>query len=136
MTEQLQHDAAKLLNQNFASKLESGETIRLEVENTGDEVMLRTYVGTPLRAHVFELKTTPTEADDPEELVLLLIDFLDASLQTFFRQNRRGGFSLASTKREFEGTTLWVRQEYRDFEAERMADELLAADAKKRSNFD
>jgi hypothetical protein len=131
MTEQLQQDAAKLLNETFGKKLESGESIRLEVENNGQEVMLRAYVGTLQRAHFFELKTTPTEADDPEELVLLLIDFLGPSLNTFFRQDRRGGFSLAFTKREFEGTTLWVRQEYRDFEAERMADELLAADAKK-----
>ncbi len=136
MTHQLEHDAAKLLNTHHAKKLHDGESIRLEVDTTGDDLLLRAYVGTPLRAHVFEIKTELGLADDKEEKLLLLIDFLGASLNTFFRMQRRGGFSIAFTNRDFEGEKLWVRQEYRDFEAERMADELLASDAKKRSNFE
>lgn len=128
MTKILQ-EAQELLNQLFEGALKSGETIRLEASDV-QEPTLRLYVGTRSKAHVFEFKAE-TKAD---EVLMLLLDYAQGVLTEFFASNRRAGFSVAFTKREFEERVLWVRQEYHDFDAEGAADKLLAQDdAKKRS---
>jgi hypothetical protein len=130
MTE-LQKEATRLLNDKFAEKLKAGENIRLATVNDSGHLVLSAYIGTEQRSHTFELKTQTTTQDESDSL-LLLLDFLDATLKEFFRLDRRAGFGLDYAKRVFEGKTLWVRQEFRDFEAERLADELLSADDAKK----
>lgn len=130
MTE-LINEASKLLNDKYAHKLAPDEAIRLEIIENESGLTLKGLVGTTSKAHVFELLIR--QLDDREDAILFLLDYFDAVLGTFLRQQRRGGFSLDFSQREFEGTILFVRQEYHDFEAERLADELLAADDAKKS---
>lgn len=125
-------DAATLLNAKYAQKLQAGEAISLEVLNENDSLILKAQVGTKERAHVFELKAELSEQIDETDLMMLLLDFFDGAIKEFFRRDKRAGFGLDFSKRTFDQTDIWVRQEYHDFEAERLADELLlSADGKK-----
>jgi len=133
----LLEQASTLLQDKFKSSLKEGERIVLEVHDEDGVITLRALVGTSKRAHEFEVKIEIKKPNDDKDTVLLLLDFLDGALQEFFRYDRKAGFGLDFAKRRFEGLDLFVRQEYRDFEAERLADELLqSADSKKHSKID
>ena len=130
-------DAATILETKYAKNLESGEAIKLETTSEGGKLSLKAFAGTTNRAHEFEIATNLEKLADEQDLTLLLLDFLDGVLQEFFRHDRRASLGLDFVKRRFNQTDIWARQEYHDFEAERLADALLlSADSKKDPNFD
>lgn len=118
-------DAAKLLEEKYAKELKPGETIKLETTCESGKLSLKAQVGTQNRAHEFEIGTHLDNASDENDLTLLLLDFFDGVLAEFFRHERRASLGLDFVKRRFSQTDIWARQEYRDFEAERLADTLL-----------
>jgi hypothetical protein len=129
--------ASTLLQEKYRSAFKEGEIILLETHAEDGVIKLRALVGTQKRAHEFELKCEIKNPHDDKDVLLLLLDFFDEALGEFFRRSRKAGFGLDFAKRRFEGVDLFVRQEYRDFEAERLADELLqTADSKNHSKFD
>ena len=87
-------------------------------------MLLKALVGTMDKAHLFEIFADSQDLDEDEQFALLL-DFLDGVLEEFFEHERNGGLPLDFAKRTFEGVDILVRQELRNFKAERLADELL-----------
>lgn len=119
----LEENAGELLLEKYDTHLKSTETIRLEALHGSNCLLLRALVGTQEKAHCFELFTdSPTQ---PSMQFGLLLDFLDGVLEEFFEHERNAGLPLDFVKRKFEGADLLVRQELRNFEAERLAEELL-----------
>jgi hypothetical protein len=118
-------DASDLLSQKFADKLTVDEEIFLEALWGKDCALLKASVGNSQKAFVFELFIAHLDASGVEAGFGLLVDFLDGVLEEFFMRKRGAGFGLDFAPRQFEASTILVRQEFHNFEAERLADELL-----------
>lgn len=124
MNDILKH-ARSLLEEKYAKELKPGEEIQLSTTSEDGKLSLKALVGTANRAHEFEIAANLEKHTSEHDLILLLLDFLDGVLPEFFRHDRRASLGLDFVKRRFNQTDIWARQEYRDFEAERLADELL-----------
>lgn len=118
-------EASDLLSSRFASDLAEGESIRIEAFSGSTCVLLKSFVGNSRKAHVIELFIDTAKESDDEDSLALLIDFLDGFLKEFFAEDRYGGLPLDFSQCNFENELIWARQEFRNFEAESLADELL-----------
>lgn len=116
-------EVSALLLEKFAVHLRPNEGIRVESLYGDNCAFLRALVGTENKAHVFEFFTDTLEPSEKE--FGLLLDFFDGVLEEFFAHRRNAGLPLDFTKRQFEKVHLFARQEYHDFEAERLAENLL-----------
>ena len=118
-------DLRDLLLQQHESSLVLNETIQVEIHTGSNAVCLKTRVGNGKSDHVFELFAREIKNIDLDTCLALIIDYLDATLDEFFREDRNAFFPLDFTPRSFEGLTIWVKHELRRFDCENEADKLL-----------
>lgn len=106
--------ASNLLQKKYQTYLAPLEKITLSFYKDKDGFWLRTLVGTEKKAHEFMFTTEDDNFD-------LLVDYLDGILQEFFESERDALLPLDLSKRVFDDKTIWVKHEFRNFEAEELA---------------
>lgn len=119
--------AKELLALKHASKLKPNEEIILEARVGDGVAYLRALLGSDQKAQVFEFAVQNVAKDKFEHTFSLMLDFFDGVLSQFLAQGRDGGLALDFVKCDFEKIEIFARQEYRDFEVERMTEEFLNA---------
>lgn len=118
-------DLEDLLLQQHGSFLTSDETIQVQIHTGSNAVCLKAQLGNGKSDHIFELFARETKNIDLDTCLALIIDYLDATLDEFFREDRNAFFPLDFTPRSFEDLTIWVKHELRRFDCENEADKLL-----------
>ena len=107
--------ASDLLQKKYQTFLAPLEKITLSFYKDKDVFWLKTLVGTDKKAHEFVFMTEHEDFD-------LLVDYLDGILQEFFKSKRDALLPLDLSKRVFDNQILWVKHEFRNFEAEKLAE--------------
>ena len=103
-----------ILQKKYESHLNPSEQISLRLIKDHEGFWLKALLGSPQRAHEFMLVSKENTHE-------LLIEFLDGVLEDFFKADRNAYLPLDFSERVFDNKTLWVKQEFRDFEAEELA---------------
>lgn len=106
--------ASDLLQKKYQTNLAPLEKITLSFYKDKDGFWLKTLVGTENKAHEFMFVAEDEDFD-------LLVDYLDGVLEEFFESDREALLPLDLSKRIFDNKTLWVKHEFRNFEAEKLA---------------
>ena len=126
--EPLLRDITAALTARHSDTLDDGEHIRVEARTGDDAAWLRARVGTDARAWQVELFARSVPGHELDGALAVLVDWLDGALLEWARGGRDAWLGLDWDRRAVDDVTLWVRGELRDYEAEAMADRLLAGD--------
>jgi hypothetical protein len=121
-------DLNDALNERHGPGLDAGEHIRLEARLGPRAAWILARVGTDQRAFEMELFAREVSGEELEGALGVLVDWLDGALGEWLAAGREGWVGLDWDRRELDGVSLWVRGELRDYEAEALADRLLAGD--------
>ena len=129
----LEQKAGDLLTTRHSNQLKPNETILINAR-TGEEVVyMEALLGSLKQAHVFEFAVDGVKKEKFEETFSLIVDFFDGILNEFFAHERNAGLPLDFMKCDFEGTEIFARQEYRDFEVESLTEKFLSSHADKKN---
>jgi hypothetical protein len=113
------------LNERHGGGLMFGEAIEVAARSGDRAAYLRAAVGNTERAHELELFARDVPGDELEGALGVLVDYLDAVLEEWFAADREGGLPLDFEARPYAGTTVFVRQQLREYALEAEADRWL-----------
>ncbi|MES2504992.1 MAG: hypothetical protein V4534_08970 [Myxococcota bacterium] len=107
-----------ILQIKHQSHLEPSEELSVSLLKDKDGFWLKALLGTSKRAHEFVFVSEDADHE-------LLTEYFDGVLTEFFAADRRAYLPLDFSKRTYDGKVLWAKQEFRDFEAEELAEKWL-----------
>jgi hypothetical protein len=128
LREALTLDVAHGLNERHGESLEEGERVSVQARTGPEAAWVRARVGTEQRAFEMELFARGVPGEELEGALGVLVDWLDGALEQWLAAGREGWVGLDWDRRTLDGVSLFVRGGLRDYEAEAMADRLLAGD--------
>lgn len=124
-------DVESVLHHKYYENLAEGEKFRVKAFAGEHLTLLNVSVGTENQGHFFELFVEKTGENEFDGGFGLLIDYFDGIMPMFFKEERNAWLPLDFTKRVFEGHSLFVRHEFRNYQAEKAADQMLSKKAPK-----
>lgn len=115
----------KALQKQHRAHLNPDEKIWIQAFTGAKSALLRGFIGTEQKAHVFEFFARGTSENRLDGTLGLLLDYFDGVLAEFFHEDRDAWLPLDFTCLQFDGKPIFVRHELRNFGAEKLADEWL-----------
>jgi len=123
---ELLSDLHDLLNDAFQGSLKKGEQMNVSALLGKSEAFLSVTIGNEVAGHVFEFFTKDVPGEGLEGALGFVIDFAQGALEEFFASKRESRFPLDFCIRVFEGQQIYARYTYRNFAAEKLANDFLS----------
>ena len=118
-------DLQALLKDSFEKYFKTGEQISIHAKTGLHCAFLQATFGADAAAHIFEFAATDVEGEPLDGALGLLIDYLGEVIAEFLENDREAFLPLDYSLSEVDRNKIYVRHEFRNFAAEKLANEFL-----------